>query len=165
MGGKKVFSNPWSHTAPSLTSMMARSWVLNACPDVRSKKVRCMLLLTIEYMSKTPLFRVKFSTKVTPLPRRKNNIPPWASYAYWYEGYLYILVYCHKGYLYILVYCDTGQLYRLVYCHKDYLYLLLCSYTGKLCILLYCHEGYLNIPINCYTGHLSILVYYHEGYL
>ena len=30
-----------------------------------------------KYMSKITLFRAKFSSRVTPLPRSQNNIPPW----------------------------------------------------------------------------------------
>ena len=44
---------------------------------IMSHWAKCTTLLSIEYMSKITLFRAKFSTKVTPLPRRKNKIPPW----------------------------------------------------------------------------------------
>ena len=43
---------------------------------IMSHWAKCTTLLSIEYMSKITLFRAKFSTKVTPLPRRKNKIPP-----------------------------------------------------------------------------------------
>merc|ERR1711888_82616 len=49
---------------------------------IMSHWAKCTTLLSIEYMSKITLFRAKFSTKITPLPRRKNKIPPWGSVCY-----------------------------------------------------------------------------------